>query len=92
MRCGTSLLWRSEDKTDTLDIFLGTLDETPLRVFGKELATPNQFQFYCENQIAGVTDLLKTGRRFAKEDDSEELESVTADFKMNLGDDGSEVL
>jgi hypothetical protein len=38
---------------------------------GKALATPNQFQFWCENKIEGVTDVLKSGRMFLREEDSE---------------------
>ena len=82
------MIWRSETKTDTLDLYLGTIDERWLigkRVagsekhtefgvtveregaVGKELATPNQFQFYCENAIEGVTDILHGGKRYLTE-------------------------
>jgi hypothetical protein len=36
--------------------------------FGKELATPNYKQFWCENEIPGSTDLLNGGARYWKED------------------------
>ncbi|KEF63106.1 uncharacterized protein A1O9_01082 [Exophiala aquamarina CBS 119918] len=86
--CGSSLIWRSDDKVDTLDLFLGTIDETWLlgakvegseretaqgivveRVggLGKELCTPNQYQFYYANAISGVTDLLEGGQKFLQE-------------------------
>ncbi|KAF2459741.1 Mss4-like protein [Lineolata rhizophorae] len=78
-QCGTSLIWRSEDDTRTFDLFLGTVDEKWLigektrdggerhGGFGKLLCTPNGTQFYCENVIKGVTDLLKGGREFQAE-------------------------
>lgn len=86
--CGSSLIWRSGDKVDTLDLFLGTIDERWLlgaKVegserktaqglvverrggLGKELCTPTQYQFYYENAIAGVTDLLEGGQKFLQE-------------------------
>lgn len=96
--CGSPLIWRSEDKTDTLDLYLGTIDEqwlvgekvegsekrtkhgvTVERVgsLGKELCTPSEFQFYCENAIPGITDLVPGGRKFLVENDDgvEELDS-----------------
>ncbi|KAJ5112868.1 hypothetical protein N7456_001402 [Penicillium angulare] len=87
-RCGSSLIWRSEDKTDTLDLYLGTIDEkwlvgdrvegsettTPhgIKVMrtdgvGKELCTPSQFQFYYENAIPGVTDVVQGGHKYLTE-------------------------
>lgn len=88
MNCGTSLIWRSEDKKDTLDLYIGTIDErwlvgekvkgsetktkhgvTVERVgsFGKELCTPSEFQFYYENAIPGITDLVPGGQKFLVE-------------------------
>jgi hypothetical protein len=88
MECGSSLIWRSDEITETLDLFLGTLDEKWIvgekipesaretdfgtvverkDGLGRELGTPTQFQFYCENTIAGVTDILRGGRRYLKE-------------------------
>ena len=65
--------------TDKFDLFLGTVDERWLvgekghdgqRIggFGKELATPNQMQLWCENEIPAVTNLLNGGLRYSKED------------------------
>lgn len=70
------MIWRSDDQPKTLDLFLGTVDEKWLvqeKEIGKALATPNQFQFWCENKIEGVTDVLNGGRQFLREEDSEEL-------------------
>lgn len=88
-RCGSSLIWRSEDITDTLDLYLGTIDEKWLvgeRVegserntsygiqfertggVGEELCTPSQFQFYYENVIPGVTDVVQGGHKYLTED------------------------
>jgi len=93
--CGSPLIWRSEDKTDTLDLYLGTIDEkwlvgekvegseekTKFGVqtkrqggYGKEFGTPSQFQFYYENAIEGVTDILKGGKKYLTENkDAEAL-------------------
>ncbi|KAF2179378.1 hypothetical protein K469DRAFT_674200 [Zopfia rhizophila CBS 207.26] len=71
-KCGSSLIWRSDDQKETLDLFLGTVDEKWLvqeKDVGKDLATPNQFQFWCENAIEGVTDVVRGGRKFLKEED-----------------------
>lgn len=41
-QCGSPLIWRSDDKTDTLDLYLGTIDERWLvgeRVEGSEKTT-----------------------------------------------------
>jgi hypothetical protein len=86
--CGSPLIWRSEEKTDTLDLYLGTIDEKWLvgekiegseqktksgvhvkrqGGFGKELGTPSQFQFYYENAIEGVTDILEGGKKYLTE-------------------------
>jgi hypothetical protein len=84
------MIWRSEDNVETLDLFLGTIDERWLvgeKVegsqekcnefggvserkggFGKQLATPNQFQFWFENAIGGVTDILSGGEKYLRED------------------------
>jgi hypothetical protein len=35
--------------------------------WGKLLCTPNGTQFWCENAIAGVTNLLKGGVEFPRE-------------------------
>lgn len=97
MNCGTSLIWRSDDKKDTLDLYVGTIDERWLvgervkdsekttkhgvmveRVgsLGKELCTPSEFQFYYENAIPGITDLVPGGKKFLVENeaDVEELD------------------
>lgn len=87
-QCGSSLIWRSADKIDTLDVFLGVIDGRWLlgaKVegserrtaqglvversggLGKELCTPTQYQFYYENAIVGVTDLLGGGRKYLQE-------------------------
>ena len=77
-QCGTSLIWRSEDDKRTFDLFLGTVDEKWLAgartesghadsQIGKLLATPNGTQFWMENAIRGVTDLLKSGKVYMKE-------------------------
>ncbi|KAH8810838.1 Mss4-like protein [Xylogone sp. PMI_703] len=87
-QCGSPLIWRSEDNTETLDLYLGTIDERWLvgaKVagseketefgtaverrggIGKQLATPNQFQFWYENAIKGVTDILEGGQKYLKE-------------------------
>lgn len=71
------MIWRSDDNPETFDLFLGTVDEKWLvheKEVGKALATPNQFQFWCENVIVGVTDTVKGGRSFLKEGNSEEVE------------------
>jgi hypothetical protein len=68
------LIWRDEDNPETLDLFLGTVDEKWLvheKEAGKALATPNQFQFWCENAVEGVSDILEGGTRFAKEGGAE---------------------
>ena len=66
------MIWRSADRPESWDLFLGTVDEKWLvaeKEVGKALATPNQFQYWCENVVEGVTDVVKGGRRFLKEDD-----------------------
>lgn len=71
-RCGSSLFWRSVDRTDTFDLFLGTVDEKWLvenKEIGTVLGTPNQYQFWCENAMKGVTDVIRGGRKFLQEDD-----------------------
>lgn len=35
--------------------------------YGKDLCTPNQYQFWWENAIPGVTDHLKTGETYWRE-------------------------
>jgi hypothetical protein len=98
--CGSPLIWRSEDKTDTLDLYLGTIDErwlvgervegsetmTPYGAVvkrkgavGKELCAPSQFQFYYENRIPGVTDLLPGGQKYLTENDAE-VRELDSDF------------
>ncbi|KAJ5675988.1 hypothetical protein N7462_008885 [Penicillium macrosclerotiorum] len=90
IKCGSSLIWRSEDKKDTLDLYVGTIDERWLigekvkgserktkngivfeRVgsVGKELCTPSEFQFYYENAIPGITDLVPGGQKFLAENE-----------------------
>ncbi|KAJ5645772.1 hypothetical protein N7490_002144 [Penicillium lividum] len=90
INCGSSLIWRSEDKTDTLDLYLGTIDERWLvgekvkgsekktkhgvvaereGSVGKELCTPSEFQFYYENAITGITDLVPGGKKFLVENE-----------------------
>jgi hypothetical protein len=47
-KCGSTPIWRSSDRPETLDLFLGTVDEEWLvrdKEMGKALATPNQYQF-----------------------------------------------
>ena len=69
-QCGTSLIWRSIEDTSTFDLFLGTLDEKWLvgeKEVGKVLAAPNGTQFWLENTIGGVTDILKGGKEYLKE-------------------------
>jgi hypothetical protein len=71
-RCGTSLIWRSGDDDRTVDVFLGTLDERWLvhhadGKLGETLARPNGTQFWMENAIVGVTDLLKGGKEYPQE-------------------------
>ena len=93
-RCGSSLIWRSDDNPTTWDLFLGCVDQkwlvgsgsddiadrgsaagtgTPEKGFGRELCTPNQFQFWWENVIAGVTDHVKTGEKYLREKDNSDL-------------------
>lgn len=78
VQCGSSLIWRSEDDTRTLDLFLGTLDEQWLVEetttqdrsgfdVAKALATPNGTQFWLRNAIRGVTDLVKGGMEYLTE-------------------------
>lgn len=53
-----------------LDVFLGTVDEKWLvqeKEIGKLLATPNEYQFWCENRVEGVSDVVQGGRKFLKE-------------------------
>jgi len=82
-RCGSSILWRSDDQKENIDLLLGTVDERWLvgekghdgrRIggFGKELATPNDNQIWCENEIPGCTDLLHGGLRYLKGHDNGE--------------------
>jgi hypothetical protein len=87
-KCGSPLIWRSEDNTATWDLYLGTIDEKWLvgeKVPGSEkktefgirydrtggvgkiVGTPNQYQYWCENAIEGVTDLLHGGERYLTE-------------------------
>ncbi|PCD31056.1 hypothetical protein AU210_010721 [Fusarium oxysporum f. sp. radicis-cucumerinum] len=69
--CGTSLTWRSADYTPIFDLYLGTLDEKYLvgdGVVAKTLATPNGTQYWMQNSIHGVTDVLKGGRSTVKKD------------------------
>lgn len=84
-QCGSPLLWRSIRETETVDFFIGTIDErwilgqikpgTEMITeygtlvdrtggLGAELCTPNYRQYYQENVIPGVTDLLKGGERY----------------------------
>jgi hypothetical protein len=87
-RCGSSLIWRSDDKMETWDLFLGCVDEEWLvekksvdegkrvsatidspgsSILGKDLCTPNQYQYWWENVVPGVTDLVKTGEIYLQE-------------------------
>ncbi|PTB69593.1 hypothetical protein BBK36DRAFT_1138017 [Trichoderma citrinoviride] len=71
-RCGTSLVWRSTDDGSTVDVFLGTVDEKWLvhedgGKVGQALARPNGTQFWMENAVPGVTDLVKGGKEFPRE-------------------------
>ncbi|KAK6453316.1 hypothetical protein FP744_10009568 [Trichoderma asperellum] len=71
-RCGTSLVWRSADDGSTVDVFLGTVDERWLvheddGKVGQALGRPNGTQFWMENAIPGVTDLMKGGKEFLRE-------------------------
>ena len=75
-QCGTSLIWRSADKPALFDLFLGTVDEKWLvgekgvpgcADVGRTLATPNGTQFWMENAIKGITDLLAGGKEYSKE-------------------------
>ncbi|KAL9471297.1 hypothetical protein ACSS6W_009238 [Trichoderma asperelloides] len=71
-RCGTSLVWRSADDGSTVDVFLGTVDERWLvheddGKVGQALGRPNGTQFWMENAIPGVTDLVKGGKEFLRE-------------------------
>jgi hypothetical protein len=55
-----------------VDVFLGTLDERWLvhhadGKLGETLARPNGTQFWMENAIVGVTDLLKGGKEYPQE-------------------------
>lgn len=75
-KCGSSLIWRSDDDKQTLDLFLGTLDEKWLvkkassqkdgRV-AQALARPSGTQFWMENAISGVTDTVAGGKRYPQE-------------------------
>ncbi|EXA39186.1 hypothetical protein FOVG_10814 [Fusarium oxysporum f. sp. pisi HDV247] len=68
--CGTSLTWRSADYTPIFDLYLGTLDEKYLvgdGVVAKTLATPNGTQYWMQNSIHGVTDVLKGGKKYSEE-------------------------
>lgn len=73
--CGSPLIWRSDDDKSTLDLYIGTLDEkwltTATEVAGmgiaELLARPNGTQFWMENAIPGVTDLVTGGRIYQKE-------------------------
>ncbi|KAM0518396.1 hypothetical protein ACHAPE_004159 [Trichoderma viride] len=60
------------DDGSTIDVFLGTVDERWLvhedeGRFGQALGRPNGTQFWMENAIPGVTDLMKGGKEFLKE-------------------------
>ncbi|KAL5597527.1 hypothetical protein FOBRF1_011320 [Fusarium oxysporum] len=68
--CGTSLAWRSADYTPIFGLYLGTLDEKYLvgdGVVAKTLATPNGTQYWMQNSIHGVTDVLKGGKKYSEE-------------------------
>lgn len=68
--CGSSLLWRSNDDTSTVDLFLGSLDNEWLTGGTKiadMLARPNGTQFWMENAIPGVTDLVSGGKLYDQE-------------------------
>ena len=73
VQCGTSLIWRSGDSEAAFDLFIGTLDEEWLVPrHGKipqehTLAKPNGTQYWMENAIEGVTDILPGEKRFAQE-------------------------
>lgn len=77
-QCGTSLVWRSDDDKRRFDLFLGTVDEKWLigvrtdagvehSEIGRMLAMPNGTQFWMENAIKGVTDLLQGGKIYENE-------------------------
>lgn len=79
-QCGSSLLWRTEENPDQIDVFLGTVDEkwlveqkadiatatgqTESESIGKTLGTPMHAQYYYENVIKGVTDFVQGGKRY----------------------------
>lgn len=68
--CGSSLLWRSDDYTRTVDLFIGTLDENWLvdcQETALLLAKPSGTQFWMMNAIPGVTDLVKGGLEYQQE-------------------------
>lgn len=80
VQCGSSLLWRTEQKPEEIDVFLGTIDEKWLvdrkadiatatgngnsESTGKTLGTPMHAQYYYENVIEGVTDTVQGGKRY----------------------------
>ncbi|KAF5670311.1 DUF636 domain-containing protein [Fusarium denticulatum] len=68
--CGTSIAWRSADYTPIFDLYLGTLDEKYLvgdGVVAKTLATPNGTQYWLQNAVHGVTDVLEGGKKYGEE-------------------------
>ena len=73
--CGSPLIWRSDDDQSTVDLYIGTLDEVWLTghmltdgaEIANSLAKPNGTQFWMENAIPGVTDLVAGGRRYQQE-------------------------
>ncbi|KAI1027445.1 hypothetical protein LB505_005930 [Fusarium chuoi] len=68
--CGTSIAWRSADYTPIFDLYLGTLDEKYLAgdgVVARTLATPNGTQYWLQNAVRGVTDVLEGGKKYSEE-------------------------
>lgn len=68
--CGSSILWRSDDFTGTVDLFLGTIDEKWLvgnDQTARVLTTPSGTQFWMKNAVHGVTDLVRGGIEYQEE-------------------------
>ncbi|KAF2748177.1 hypothetical protein M011DRAFT_525835 [Sporormia fimetaria CBS 119925] len=67
--CGSSLIWRSKEEEE-VDLYLGTVDEKWLvdeKEVAKAIATPNQFQFWCQHAVDGVTDMVKGGQKLLRD-------------------------
>lgn len=64
-RCGSTILWRSDDSAGEVKIMTGTLDEDVLLgEWGAVLVRPVDGQFWCRNAMGGGMDWVGWGEMY----------------------------